>query len=226
MQIKNKGLASIFLVFLTSSILGATAVGGDGDARNSAGVLVAVPEAFEEDEFGGGGRYRRHLAEASNLASRPVEGGALAPFTNNEFDIEYCIERNNSLVYNITSDERNMGRWINDARKSKGMPSLKYHADLVVEAQRWAKYLAEEYCNGDVETREHISTNIWCDTYDELGEYVISSRSIRKSGAFTSLMRNRGRAYVLYKPYERYGIGIRRCGKWYYVVLLFKNRSY
>jgi uncharacterized protein YkwD len=222
----SKSLLSILLCLAACLILQA---GGEGSVRGGGGgSFVGIREAAASEEEGmvDIDGQRRNLREASNSAS--LVGGASGPVTegndnNVDFDA-FCIPRNNSLTYNLTSDERNMTSWINSARRSKGLGTLSYHADLVVEAQRWARSLANRSCSGRVSTRDYISRNIWCDTWDELGEYVISnSRSVRR--AFTSLMGGRGARYVYYKPYDRFGVGIRKCGKWFYVVLLFKNRS-
>jgi hypothetical protein len=38
-------------------------------------------------------------------------------------------------------------------------------------------------------------------------------------------MNGGGRAYILYAPYDRFGIGIARNGTLYYMVTLFRNRA-
>jgi hypothetical protein len=111
---------------------------------------------------------------------------------------------------------------MNEARAEEGLPALKFSADLVREAQRHAKAMA---ASEDVKSRDHLTQGVWCDSWEELGEYVIGSRSVRKTGAFADLMSGGGEEYVLYEPYDRMGIGIAKNGKWFYMAILFKNSS-
>jgi hypothetical protein len=80
-------------------------------------------------------------------------------------------------------------------------------------------------CRKTVQTRDYLNRNLFCGISTKLGEYVISNKSVNKTGAFTSMMNGGGRAYILYAPYDRYGIGIAKNGTFYYMVTLFRTRA-
>jgi hypothetical protein len=71
--------------------------------------------------------------------------------------------------------------------------------------------------------RDNIFRNVFCGTSNEMGEYVMSTSSVSKTGAFASLMQGDGSEYILYPPYDRIGLGIAKAGSTYYMVMLFKD---
>jgi Cysteine-rich secretory protein family len=228
-----------FLCLLASMIVSSTFVGGEGSGDGAllrgggdpaAGGLTNPQqneEAFDHDEMD-----RRILdkkvKEASSrggISSDTTGGDATTTIdgvslSSSSFD-RGCIPTDNR-TYNLTTDEANNGRWMNQARTSRRRRAMGYAADLVVEAQRWAKYLAGRKI---IRTRDYLNRNLFCGASEEIGEYVISSRSVNKTGAFASMMNGGGRAYILYAPYDRFGIGIARNGTLYYMVTLFRNRA-
>jgi Cysteine-rich secretory protein family len=227
-----------FLCLLASMVVSSTFVGGEGGSEGAllrgggdpaAGGLTNPQEneeALVHDEMD-----RRILGKVKEASSRgsissDTTGGDATTtvdgveLSSSSFD-RGCIPADNR-TYNLTADEANNGRWMNQARRSRGRRAMAYASDLVVEAQRWAKYLAGRKT---VRTRDYLNRNLFCGASEEIGEYVISSRSVNKTGAFTSMMNGGGRAYILYAPYDRFGIGIAKNGTLYYMVTLFRNRA-
>ena len=158
--------------------------------------------------------------EASNFAVFGGSGSEGQITTTSSGD-SCCISKDNR-TFTLTTDERNNYNWVNEARKNNSLANLTLAADLVVEAKRWSRYLASKQT---VVLRDCISRNIFCNTWYELGEYDKSSRNVTKSGWFTSMMSGGGRAYILYPPYNEFGIGISKNSSWFYVVALFKTKK-
>jgi uncharacterized protein YkwD len=160
-------------------------------------------------------RDGRSLAAASN--SETSSDPAATFVTGGK---KFCIPKDNR-TFTLSTDERMNIQWMNQARRSKGLRTMRYGADLVVEAKRWARYLAS---TRTLATRDNIFRNIFCGTSNEMGEYVLSTTSVNQTGAFSSLMRSDGRDYILYGRYDRVGVGIAKAGSWYYMVMLFKDQ--
>jgi uncharacterized protein YkwD len=165
-----------------------------------------------------GSRDGRTLAAASNSETSETSTDPAATFVTG--GKKFCIPKDNR-TYTLSTDELMNIQWMNRARRSEGLRTMRYGSDLVVEAKRWARYLAS---TRTLATRDNIFRNIFCGTSNEMGEYVLSTKSVNQTGAFASLMRSDGRDYILYGRYDRVGVGIAKAGSWYYMVMLFKDQ--
>jgi Cysteine-rich secretory protein family len=214
-----------FLCLLASLIV-SFSVGGEGSGLRGEGALMESHDELlvvnvNPDNNGRHLKKKKRIKEASNRASLTgTTLGGITTSSSSSFETG-CIKADNR-TYNVTADEANNGKWMNEARNASKLKPLLFAADLVVEAQRWAKYLASRKT---VQTRDYLNRNLFCGISTKLGEYVISNRSANKTGAFASMMNGGGRAYILYAPYDRYGIGIAKNGTFYYMVTLFRTRA-
>jgi Cysteine-rich secretory protein family len=214
--------SKLSLLCLLASLIVSFSVGGEGTGLRGEGAMLGPHDELLNVVPDNNDRQlkKKRIKEASNRAS--LSGTTLGGITTSSSSFETgCIKADNR-TYNLTADEANNGKWMNEARNASKLKPLLFAADLVVEAQRWAKYLASRQT---VKTRDYLNRNLFCGISTKLGEYVISNKSVNKTGAFTSMMNGGGRAYILYSPYDRYGIGIAKNGTFYYMVTLFRTRA-
>jgi uncharacterized protein YkwD len=195
------------LFFLLSTLI--VLASGQGTIRGG-DRMAALPEEAES-------LHDRSLA--TTASNSETSTNPAASFATTGASKQYCIRADNR-TYALSNDEHMNVRWMNQARAAKGLRNMRYDADLVVEAQRWAKYLASKRT---VALRDNIFRNVFCGTSNEMGEYVMSTSSVSKTGAFASLMQGDGSEYILYPPYDRVGLGIAKAGSTYYMVMLFKD---
>lgn len=119
----------------------------------------------------------------------------------------------------LSPDEYNNIRWIQEVRLAKNLQKLLYSTELILEAQRWSKYLASVR---RLEQRNPITTNL-DSNWRKLAENVVQNPSVARSGAYTALMNSLTASNRILDPVmNRIGLGITKAATGqYYMVQIF-----
>lgn len=123
--------------------------------------------------------------------------------------------------YSLSTDENYNAGWVQYERESRGLQSVYWSADLILEAQRWSRYLASI---GSLKHRNPLDQNLESG-WRRIAENVAYSSDISYGGAHTNLMNSPGhRANILNRDINRIGVGVTKAGSGYYfMVHIFKQ---
>lgn len=145
----------------------------------------------------------------------------------NTFDVEFAPEdeededdslkedhHGNRKLASYNSQELKMAQYVQYERTRRGYQPVRWSADLLDEAQRWANHMARM---SRLSHRKPLSQGI--NGYRLLAENVAYHWSVGYSGAHTSLMNSPGhRKNILNPRINPIGVGIRRASNGYYYV--------
>lgn len=132
---------------------------------------------------------------------------------------EFTTDMHRKLGVSISGVEAINARFIQAERVSRGIQGLGWSADLIVQAQNWARYLARIQ---QLIHRANLAQGVtgWRVLFENIGE----NARVTRDGMHQAFMNSPGhRANMLDGRANRIGLGIGHGGNFYWVVQIFKQ---
>jgi Cysteine-rich secretory protein family len=129
-------------------------------------------------------------------------------------------DKHRRRLISVTSNEFYNAKYIQFERVSRGIGGLGWSYDLIVQAQKWARYMAS---TGNFQHRSRLADGVE-ENWKLLAENIAMNTRVTRDGAHKSLMNSPGhRANILDGRTTKLGLGIAR-GRdgYFYVCQIFK----